>query len=866
MSLDLPSRYDPNIIEPKWYGCWEEGGLFKPQEGSLKPGYTISIPPPNITGALHMGHSLCYPIQDALGRFHRLLGKNVWIIPGQDHAGIATQALIDKQLKKEGLSASKIGREAFVKRIWEWRDESGNTIIHQLKRLGCGFDWSSSRFTLDKEYAQAVLDVFIDWYDRGLIYKGKRVVNWDPVLQTSVSDIETERKVVKGKLYHIRYPFIDGSGEIIIATTRPETLLGDVAVAVHPSDTRYEDKIGKKLKVPLVDREIPLIEDLYPDPEFGTGALKITPAHDANDFEVGQRHQLTPIVVLDHKAKVNELGGIYQGLDRYAAREKIVADLKAEGYLIKIEDHEIAQVISERSGEVIEPLLSEQWFVKQSELASSVIDALKKDKIRFTPNRYGPLFLEWLENVHDWCISRQLWWGHRIPMYYTDSGKVVAAKSIEEAEQKIGEPVVKQEEDVLDTWFSSGLWPFAVLGWPCTKEKLKNHYPNSVLVTDRSIINLWVARMAMMGIDLIKEVPFHDVFIYATVLTENGKRMSKSLGTGVDPMEIIPKIGADALRWTLLSQTAENQEIRYSERRTEESRNFCTKIWNAARFILTNLEKKTYPTPTKLEVIDEWIIYQLQQTEKKVKEAYLNYHFQNAAHTLYTFFWTQLCDRYIEVCKSRLNNPNEKKTILWTLQTCLKGFITLAHPIIPHLTEEIFSYLPGSEGFLMSSSWPDLGSIKTNETTVQKVEKWFSMVRSIRSLRTELNLTAGQRFPILYFEGDLQEGEHLIASQAWFERLVHGKPAHEKCLTVYEEGCTFFIPVHGILDLDKELLRIEKESTKLKIEIEKISTRLNNKDFTSRAKPEVILTDQERLNELKSKLKKLLDHKELILN
>ncbi|HLK16762.1 MAG TPA: valine--tRNA ligase, partial [Fimbriimonadaceae bacterium] len=533
MNIDMPTRYDAPATEAKWYAAWEAAGLFQPDADPNKPRFTVTIPPPNITGSLHMGHALCYPLQDAVGRYRRLRGDSVLILPGQDHAGIATQSVVERQLRKEGSSGAQIGREKFIERVWEWRKLSGDTILHQFRQLGCAFDWSRSRFTLDDAYHQAVLDVFIAWFERGLIFRGKRVVNWDPVLQTSVSDIETERRTVKGKLYYIRYPFADGSGDVTIATTRPETMLADVAVAVHPSDKRYSGKVGKTLILPLMNREIPLIEDIYPDPAFGSGAVKITPAHDPNDYQVGVRHSLPMPVLLDERARVTADGGAYAGLDRLEARKRVVADLEEQGFLVKVEEHEMNLTVSERSGEVIEPLLSEQWFCDQAALAGPVIEAVEQGEIKFFPERYDAIFIEWMKNIREWCLSRQLWWGHRIPVFYTADDTAVAARNVQDAAKKAGAPIVGQDEDVLDTWFSSGLWPFATLGWPKQTDDLKQRYPTSLLITDRNIINLWVARMSMMGLDLAGAKPFGHVMIYATVLTEDGRRMSKSLGTGV---------------------------------------------------------------------------------------------------------------------------------------------------------------------------------------------------------------------------------------------------------------------------------------------------------------------------------------------
>ncbi len=859
----MPTRYDASSTESKWYAAWENAGLFKPDSDPGKPVYSITIPPPNITGSLHMGHALCYPIQDLLGRYHRLRGDSVLILPGQDHAGIATQSVVEKQLRKQGTSAAQLGREEFEKRVWEWRKESGDTILNQLRRLGCAFDWSRQRFTLDDKYAEAVLKVFIDWFDRGLIFKGKRVVNWDPVLQTSVSDIETERKTVRGKLYYIRYPFVDGSGHVIIATTRPETMLADVAVAVHPSDKRYEGQIGKLLKLPLMNREIPLIADIYPDPAFGSGAVKITPAHDANDYQVGVRHNLEMPVLLDTNGRITEAGGPYAGLDRNEARKHIVADLEEQGFLERIDDYDIPIIVSERSGEVIEPLLSEQWFCDQPALAKPMIEAMNRGEIKFTPERYNRIFIEWMENIREWCLSRQLWWGHRIPIYTTEDGTAVAALSWAEAEKKSGQKIVKQEDDVLDTWFSSGLWPFATLGWPEETEDLKRYYPTSVLVTDRNIINLWVARMAMMGYDLMKEKPFDDVMIYATVLREDGRRMSKSLGTGIDPMEIIDTLGADVLRYTLLSQTGENQDLRYSERRTEDARNFCNKIWNATRFVLMNVEG-SIQQPSHLETVDKWILSRLYVTEREVRQAYDRYDLQSACQALFRFFWSELCDWYIEVSKPRLNS-DAKTTPQWVLVTCLEAFLKMMHPVMPHITEELYQHLPidGKSPFLMASDWPVIPESFNSPEEETRIERVFEITRGLRALRASLDLTPMKPIPTAFYEGDLEGGEPVLASQAWVENLQKGKP-EGKAISSAVAGVTLHLPLtDDLIDVEKLLTGLEREEKKLIDESTKLQQRLNNPQFVERAKPEIVERERLQLTELKAKLASVQDRRKL---
>ncbi|MBL8064797.1 MAG: valine--tRNA ligase [Chthonomonadaceae bacterium] len=858
METELSTRYDASLVESKWYRAWDEAGLFKPKSAPDKPVYSITIPPPNVTGSLHMGHALCYGLQDLLGRYKRLRGYDVLILPGQDHAGIALQGVVTKILKKEGTSPFQIGREKFLERAWQFRHESGGEILRGFRAMGCAFDWSAERFTLDDAYVDAVLKVFIDWFDRGLIYRGKRVVNWDPVLKTSVSDIETERMDVQGKLYHVRYPYADGSGHIVVATTRPETMLADVAVAVHPKDSRYTGLVGKTLVLPLVGREIPLIADEYPDPEFGTGAVKITPGHDANDFEVGQRHGLEILVTLDETAKVTPDGGVYAGLDRVEARKRIVADLEEQGFLEKIEDHAISLVISERSHEPVEPMASEQWFVDQKELAKQAIRVAEDRSVRFVPERYKGVYLEWMTNLRDWCVSRQLWWGHRIPVYYTADGTPVAATSWEEAKKKAGQDIVKQDDDVLDTWFSSGLWPFATLGWPEKTSELERYYPTDVLVTSREILFLWVARMIMMGLDFVEEVPFKSVYIYATVLNEQGKRMSKSLGTGVDPMETIRDKGADALRWALFSQTGENQDLRYSDKKTVDARNFCNKIWNASRFVLMNLDGFQDEAPKELHVFDKWLLSRLAKTEVAVREGFESYNMQQATQAVYRFFWSELCDWYIEVSKGRLADPGQRGTVQWVLVRALETFLKLAHPVIPFITEEIYSHLPARDKrqHLMDSRWPDIPSEWHDNEVEPRVERWLESIRALRALRAEFGLTPGATVAEVFFEGDLDGGQETIASQGWVAELKQGRPEGAYVTTTCF-GIDFYLPMDGLVDKEREAARLQKDELRLVGQIEPLKRRLNDPNFVERAKPEAVDKAKEDLAQLESDLVKV---------
>ena len=879
----LSTRYDPKQVEEKWYAIWEQSGLFQPRPGN-KGAYTITIPPPNVTGSLHMGHALCYAVQDVLGRYKRMQGYEVLILPGTDHAGIATHKVVEMQLKEEGLTRYDLGREKFVERVWLWKEESGGTILRQFKRLGFAFDWSRERFTMDPAYHDAVLRVFIEWFERGLIYRGKRVINWDPGLRTSVSDIEMNDEVRRGKLYHINYPFADGSGHVTIATTRPETMLADVAVAVNPKDKRYDGLVGKKLILPIMRVEIPLIADEYPDPEFGTGAVKITPAHDPNDFEVGKRmgldfNDITQVpVCIGEDAKVIAEGTPFHGLDRFEARKRIVEELETEGYLEKVEDYDIPLKISDRSGQVIEPLLSEQWFCSMKPLAAPAIDAVRSGKIKFTPERYADVYLRWMEEIRDWCLSRQLWWGHRIPVYYDEHGTPFAAMSEAEASEKAGGPV-SQDPDVLDTWFSSALWPFATLGWPKQTEDLQKFYPTDVLVTARDIIYLWVARMIMDGLDQMKEIPFSDVYIYATVLTETGQRMSKSLGTGVDPIEYIDNFGADAMRVALLVQTGHNQEIRFGEKRIEEARNFCNKIWNASRFALMNIGADYAPVvlPGKAALEDRWILSRLAKTAKEVGEALDDYNMMVACKSLQEFFWGDFCDWYIELAKDRLSsNPSpmigggwegvegsqssqssEGDTARTIVVTVLDNFCKLAHPFMPHITEEIGRMLPGAKGdqFLDYEGWPCLPEEWIDEHAETTMAQQMEIVRAVRSLRQDSGINPKQVLPTLFIEGP-SVFEDILKSQAKFERIERGKPEGDHA-TISAEGCDFHLPLEGLIDKDKESDRLTKAIEKAEKDLAGTMLRLNNPQFTERAKPEIVQREQDNAESLQEEVASL---------
>lgn len=861
----LSTRYDPKQVEEKWYSLWETKGLFKPEYRRAEKRYTITIPPPNVTGSLHMGHALCYSVQDVLGRWKRMQGFEVLVLPGTDHAGIATQKVVETQLKQSGTNRHELGRDEFIKRVWDWKNESGGMILRQFKRLGFAFDWTRERFTMDPAYHDAVLQVFIDWYERGLIYRGKRIVNWDPGLLTSVSDIEVSDENRKGKLHHFRYPFADGSGHIVIATTRPETMLADVAVAVNPKDKRYTGLIGKMLLLPLSNREIPLISDEYPDPEFGSGAVKITPAHDPNDFEVGVRMGLdfndekqVPICI-DERARIIAPGTPYHGLDRYDARKKIIEDMEALGLVEKIEDYSIPLKVSDRSGQVIEPLLSEQWFCKMKDLAAPAIEAVRTGSIHFAPERYTGVYLNWMENIRDWCLSRQLWWGHRIPVYYDANGNAIAAMSQQEAEQKAGGPVTP-DSDVLDTWFSSALWPFATLGWPEKTEELERFYPTDVLVTARDIIYLWVARMVMDGLDQMKDIPFKTVYVHATVLTEDGKRMSKSLGTGVDPLAYIDQFGADAMRFSLLVQTGENQEIRFGEKRIEEARNFCNKIWNAGRLVLMNLEGFEAENPAgELLVEDRWILSRLTSCAETVQKSLERHNMMEACKALYEFFWTEFCDWYLEAVKSRLRDESTRSTPQFVMVQCLDVFCKLMHPFMPHITEELWHQLPGvdPEAFLDYEPWPLVA--QRDSSAEAEMERRIDIVRAIRNLRHEVGIEPRQSLPEIFIENYDGDAE-LIRTQSRFENILRGKPQRMH-ISATVVGVDVHLPIEGLIDPVKEVERLNRDAEKKQAELAGLLSRLNNSDFVARAKPEIVERDRVAAEALSMELKKIEDRK-----
>ena len=873
---DLPKAYEPHSVEQKWYPIWNSAGYFKPGGHGSK--YCITIPPPNVTGSLHIGHALCYSIQDVLIRWKRMQGYNTLCVPGTDHAGIATQNVLEKQLRKEGLSRDDLGREKFVERTWKWVEEYGGVILSQLQRLGCSFDWDRTRFTMDQAYIDAVMECFVRWWEAGLIYRGKRVINWCPRCLTAISDIEVNHEDRAGKLYHIRYPFKDGSGFVTVATTRPETMLGDTAVAANPSDDRYKSLFGKTLILPLVGREIPLIADDYARSEFGSGAVKVTPAHDVNDFEAGMRHNLPKVIVIDEHGRMTaDAGERYSGLDRYEARERVLEQLAAHGLIEKIEDYIVPEASCDRCHTVIEPLLSEQWFVRMKELAQPAIDVVRQGRVKFIPDRYERTYLDWMENIRDWTISRQLWWGHRIPVWTTEDGEYIVARSEAEALAKANGKAIKQDEDVLDTWFSSGLWPQAVLGWPRQTEDLAKFYPTSVLTTARDIIYLWVSRMIMSGLYFMSEIPFGDVYIYATVLDAEGRRQSKSLGTGVDPLDVIKLYGADALRFALLVRAARGQDIRFAkiekdrQPQVEEARNFANKIWNASRFVLMNLgdaadiEAKWVPSDA---LADRWILAELNSTIEQVTSALDEYRLNEVAQTLYHFFWDFFCDWYIELAKSLVASREvtdevraARCRIVYVLETSLR----LLHPLMPFITEEIWQQLPHEGDSIMLASWPEADPARDDQAAHEQMETLIALITKVRNIRSEMNIPMQTRLKLCIGTTDQRNRQLVNENADQIKRLARAEE-----ITIYDilpeldsaprdivAGMEIAVPLGGLIDFEKERERVTKELTRKENEARSLAARLDNISFMERAPREVVQEARDRHDELIAGIEKL---------
>jgi len=862
---NLEKRYEPNKVEKKIYDFWQENNCFHAVPDKSKKPYTIVIPPPNVTGQLHMGHALDETLQDILIRLKRMQGYSALWMPGTDHAGIATQIKVEENLRKEGLTRYDLGREKFLEKVWEWKHQYGSRIVEQLKSLGSSCDWERERFTMDEGYSKAVKEVFVNLYNKDLIYQGSRIINWCPSCTTALSDAEVEYSAEQGHFWHIKYPIKDSDGFVIIATTRPETLLGDTAVAVNPEDERYADLVGKMLILPLVDREIPVIADDYVDKEFGTGCVKITPAHDPNDFEVGLRHNLEQIRVMDDNGAINNLGGKYAGMDRYEARKAIVKDLEDLGLLVKVEPHEHNVGKCYRCGTTVEPITSKQWFVKMAPLAEDAIKVVKEGEIEFVPPRFAKTYLNWMENIHDWCISRQLWWGHRIPAFYCqDCGETTVSKDEVTTCPKCGGKV-KQDDDVLDTWFSSALWPFATMGWPDKTEELEYFYPTSTLVTGYDIIFFWVARMIFSGLEHMGKIPFKKVFIHGIVRDSQGRKMSKSLGNGIDPLEVIAEYGADALRFTLATGNAPGNDMRFYHERVEASRNFANKLWNAARFVLMNLPEdmpEVNSLPENLRIEDKWIVSKLNRLAKDVTENLDKFELGIAVQKLYDFIWDELCDWYIEMVKPRLmeeEGTDAQQVLVYVLSQTLK----LLHPFMPYITEEIYSHLPVEKGSIMLKSYPEYDEALNFEVEEYNTEVIKSAIRAIRNLRSEMNVPPSKKAKLVIVteKTDIfSQGEAFFKKLAWASDVVvsdNKSEVPENAIVVVAEGAEIFMPQGDLVDKEKELERLNKEKEKLLGEIKRVESKLSNQGFIAKAPQKVIDEEKAKGEKYKEMLEKV---------
>ena len=879
MSKELAKTYDPKGIEDRIYQNWLDKKYFHAEVDRSKKPFTIVMPPPNVTGQLHMGHALDNTMQDILIRYKRMQGYNALWQPGTDHAAIATEVKVIQKLKEQGIDKNDIGREEFLKHAWEWKEEYGGRIVNQLKKLGSSADWDRARFTMDEGCSKAVEEVFVKLYNKGYIYKGSRIINWCPVCKTSISDAEVEHVDQDGFFWHINYPIVGEEGRFVeIATTRPETLLGDTAVAVNPEDERYQDLIGKMLKLPLTDREIPVIADSYVDKEFGTGCVKITPAHDPNDFEVGKRHNLPEINIMNDDATINELGGKYAGMDRYEARKAMVAALDALGLLVKVDPHTHSVGTHDRCKTTVEPMIKPQWFVKMQEMAKPAIEALKKNELNFVPDRFDKIYLHWLENIRDWCISRQLWWGHRIPAYYCDEcGEVVVAKEMPKVCPKCGCTHFKQDEDTLDTWFSSALWPFSTLGWPDKTEDFDYFYPTDVLVTGYDIIFFWVIRMVFSAIEQTGKVPFHHVLIHGLVRDSQGRKMSKSLGNGIDPLEIIDQYGADALRLTLITGNAPGNDMRFYMERVEASRNFANKVWNASRFIMMNLEKAEVPgemPKDQLTAADKWILSKVNTLAKEVTENMDKYELGIAVQKVYDFIWEEFCDWYIEMVKPRLYNDGDttKSAALWTLKTVLVNALKLLHPYMPFITEEIFCTLQSEEESIMISRWPEFTEewhFAEDEAAVEMIKE---AVRGIRNVRTGMNVPPSKKAKVFVVSESENVRNTFENGKVFFATLGSASEVtvqadrsgiDEDAVSAVLPEAVIYMPFAELVDIDKEIERLQKEEQRLTKELARVNGMLSNERFMSKAPESKVAEERaklEKYSQMMDQVKERLTH------
>jgi len=866
MDNQIPKVYEHQGTEQKWYKFWEESGFFKPAGDPNKKAFSVVIPPPNVTGQLHMGHAMDETLQDVLVRYHRMKGEPTLWVPGTDHAGIATEVKVkDKLLAEEGLTKYDIGREAFLQRVWDWKNTYGSRIENQLRAIGASCDWSRTRFTMDEGCSRAVREVFTNLYNKGLITRKGYIINWCPVCNTTLSDIEVEYENQPSSLWHLRYPFKDGSGSLVVATTRPETMLGDTAVAVNPNDERYKDLVGKTLILPLIGREIPVIADDYVDLEFGTGCVKVTPSHDPNDFQMGLRHDLPQITVIGFDGCMTEEAGKYAGLDRYEARKAIVADLEAEGALVKIEKHDHNVGSCYRCGTTVEPLVSTQWFVKMEELAKPALEAVQDGRIRFVPDRFSKIYTYWMENIKDWCISRQLWWGHRIPAWYcADCGHMTVAKEDPTCCEKCGSKNINQDEDVLDTWFSSALWPFSTMGWPEKTADLEKFFPTSVLVTGYDIIFFWVARMIFSALEHTGEIPFSTVFIHGLVRDDQGRKMSKSLGNGVDPLQVIDQYGCDTLRFSLLTGNAPGNDIRFQWDKVESSRSFANKIWNAARFLLMSIDDTVTGKldPATFTNGDKWILTRLNEVIPDVTRNIDNFELGIASQKLYSFLWTEFCDWYIEMIKSRLygDDPAAKTAALNTAAYVLSRTLELLHPFMPYITEEIWQHLPHEGQSIMVTQWPETDESLMFPEAKDAMEIYMEAVRALRALRRELNVPPSKKAPLIIAteQRDLfQAGAQVymdLASVSDVTVLAEGAPAPEKTVSAVVSGATFYVPLADLVDLSKEKERAEKEAEKIRGEIARAEAKLANESFVAKAPAQLVENEKKKLADAKEKL------------
>jgi valyl-tRNA synthetase len=859
---NIPKVYDPKSFEKKWYEYWEENQLFHAEADKSKKPYSIVIPPPNVTGQLHMGHALDNTLQDILIRWRRMQGYNTLWMPGCDHAGIATQAKVEAALREEGTTRYELGREKFLERVWAWKEKFGSRIMYQLRTLGSSCDWERERFTMDEGCSNAVREVFVSLYEKGLIYQGTRITNWCPSCNTALSDIEVEHETEQGHLWHLRYQ-VEGTEQYVeIATTRPETMFGDTGVAVHPEDARYKALVGKTLILPVVNRRIPLFADEYVDPQFGTGAVKVTPAHDPNDFEMGQRHKLEQIVVIENNGTMAENTGKYAGMDRYDCRKQLVKELAETGVLVSVEEHEHAVGHCSRCHTTVEPLVSKQWFVKMESLAKPAIEAVKDGRIQFVPERFTKIYCNWLENIRDWCISRQLWWGHRIPAWYCeDCGETIVSRTDVTTCPKCGSKHLHHDEDVLDTWFSSGLWPFETMGWPEQTEELKQFYPTSVLVTGYDIIFFWVARMVMMGLEFGKDIPFHHVFIHGLVRDSQGRKMSKSLGNGIDPVEVVDKYGADTLRFMLITGNTPGNDMRFYWERVESARNFANKLWNASRFMLMNLEgfdKGFVPQAGDFTLADRWILSRYAKTAAAVTDNLEKFELGEAGRMLYEFIWNELCDWYIELAKSRLydmETERPRKTAQYVLGYVLEHTLRLLHPFMPFITEEIWQHIPHEGKSVMIAAWPQNEAKWFDDASEAHMTAIMETIKNVRNMRAEVNAAPGKKSEVILHFADedlrgvfaVNEGYLTVLAAAQPVTLLAADDAKpENAMASVVKGVEIYLPFKGLIDVEKETARLNKELDNLEKEIKRVTGKLSNQGFLAKAPAEVVEKEREK--------------------